>query len=236
MPASSPVDDLSASEIDALAERFEPLPAGELIAWAGERWGDQLVLTCSWQKQSSILVHLVAQHAPLTRVVEIDTGLLFDETHATRARLVERYGIEVETIRPARTVSEQALDEGERLWERDPDACCGLRKVAPFEQALAGANGWLSGVRREQSQARRHIRKVAFDAKRGVVKLQPLADWTERDCWSFVMAHRIPYNALHDAGYPSIGCVPCTRSVADGQDERSGRWTGSAKSECGLHG
>jgi len=236
MAANSAVDRFTTSEIDALAERFESQPASELIAWAGEQWGERLVLTCSWQKQSSILVHLVAQHAPRTRIVEIDTGLLYAETHATRARLVERYGIEVETIRPQRTVEEQALAEGDRLWERDPDRCCGLRKVAPFEQALAGAGGWLSGVRREQSAARRDIRKVALDAKRGVVKLQPLADWTDRECWSFVVSHRIPYHALHDTGYPSIGCMPCTRQVVAGEDERGGRWAGSGKSECGLHG
>lgn len=236
MPAADRALGIDLVEIDLAAKRFEDRPAEDLLAWAAEQFGSRMVLTCSWQKQSSILVHLLAQVAPETRIVEVDTGLLFDESHDTRRQLAERYGIEVETIRPVQTLAEQAAEHGARLWERDSDLCCSLRKVKPFEIALKGAEAWVSGVRRDQSATRRGIRKVQLDEKRGVVKIQPLADWTDRDCWRFIVEHAIPYNALHDRNYPSVGCTPCTRAVRPGEDERAGRWAGTGKTECGLHG
>ena len=215
------------AEVDELAARFEDRPAEELVSYAAERFGAAMVLTCSWQKQSSILVHMTREAAPKTRIVALDTGVLFPETHAVRDRLIERYGIEVETFYP-----EQVVD---RLWERDVDACCGMRKVAPLARALEGAGAWLTGIRREQSPTRAQAPKVALDARRGVVKVQPLVDWTDRDCWRYVMEHHIPYNELHDRGDPSSGCVPCTRAVGASEAERAGRWSGTSKLECGLH-
>src|SRR4051794_25841002 len=226
---------MSREEVDDLARRFEPLRAKNLLAWAADRFGDRLVLTCSWQKQSSILIHLLSQVAPDVRVVELDTGLLFPEAYETRDRLVERYGVKLETILPELSVDEQAAAHRPALWERDTNACCGVRKVAPLKRALEGMDAWITGIRREQSPSRAHVRKLELDERRGVVKVMPLADWTERDCWRFIMRHRIPYNPLHDQGYPSIGCTPCTRAVRPGEDERAGRWSGSAKTECGLH-
>jgi phosphoadenosine phosphosulfate reductase len=223
-------------EVDQLAQRFEGASAEELIAWAADAFGDRLVLTCSWQKQSSILFHLFAEIAPQVRVVELDTGLLFPEAYQTRDRLIERYGLRVETIRPALSVVQQAEMHGERLWEREPDRCCAMRKVAPLEQALDGMDAWVTGIRRTQSATRAGARKLQLDERRGVVKVQPLVDWSDLDCWRFIMRNRIPYNPLHDRGFPSIGCTPCTRAVQDGEDERAGRWAGRDKSECGLHG
>ena len=215
------------AEIDELAARFETATAQEVLAFAADRFGSQMVLTCSWQKQSSILVHMTREIAPETRIVELDTGVLFPETHAVRERLIERYGIEVETFRAEQTV--------ERQWEADAEACCTMRKVVPLAAALAGSAAWLTGIRREQSATRAQAPKLAFDERRGVVKVQPLVDWSDRDCWRYVMANRIPYHELHDHGYPSIGCMPCTRAVTGTEDERAGRWAGSAKLECGLH-
>ena len=235
MPTADLTGDLTSEDVTRLAEHFEPLRAEELVEFAAERFGGSLVLTCSWQLGTSILVHMTREVAPQTRLVEIDTGLLFPETHATRERLVEHYGLEVETLRPLQSVEEQAADHGGALWERNPDRCCGLRKVEPLERAIRDASGWLTGIRRDQTLQRATAPKLVLDARRGVVKVQPLVDWSERDCWRYIHRHGIPYNQLHDRGFPSIGCTPCTRGVTGDDDARSGRWAGTGKTECGLH-
>jgi phosphoadenosine phosphosulfate reductase len=169
------------------------------------------------------------------RIVELDTGLLFPETYETRDRLIERYGLEVERVAPRQSVAEQEISEGPELWRRDPDRCCGLRKVAPLRSALAGMDAWITGIRRVQSPGRLTARKVDLDESRGVVKIQPLVDWSDEDVMGYLFAHDVPYNPLHDRGFPSIGCVPCTRQVREGEDPRAGRWTHTGKTECGLH-
>ncbi len=227
---------MTAVEIDRVADELEPLSAERVLEWAADRFGERILLTCSWQKQSSVLVHMVSEIAPSMRVVEFDTGLLFPETYETRKKLISRYPINFERIDPELTVDEQAKEHGDRLWERDPDACCGIRKVAPLERALEGMDAWVTGIRREQSTTRQNARKIEMDERRGVVKVQPLADWTSRDVWRYIWRHSIPYNTLHDHGYPSIGCIPCTSSAGGAAaDERSGRWRGTGKVECGLH-
>ena len=227
---------ITPAEAVALADELESQSAERVLERAAELFGERILLTCSWQKQSSVLVHMISEVAPGMRVVEFDTGLLFPETYDVRDRLISRYPINFERIEPQLTVEEQAVEHGDRLWERDPDACCGIRKVAPLEQALEGMDAWVTGIRREQSTTRQNARKIELDERRGVVKVQPLADWTSRDVWRYIWRHSIPYNTLHDHGYPSIGCIPCTASV-NGQsaDERSGRWRGTGKIECGLH-
>jgi phosphoadenosine phosphosulfate reductase len=235
VPTADLTGELTSEDVARLAEHFEPLRAEELVEFAAGRFGGRMVLTCSWQLGTSILVHMTRQVAPGTRLVEIDTGLLFPETHATRRRLVDHYGLEIETLRPLQTVEEQAAAHGDALWARDPDRCCGLRKVAPLEQAIRDADGWLTGIRRDQTTARALAPKLVLDADRGVVKVQPLVDWSARDCWRYISQNGIPYNELHDRGYPSIGCTPCTRAAGDGEDARAGRWAGSSKTECGLH-
>lgn len=226
---------LTYDDTDELAARFEGRTAEELLLWAADRFDGRIALTCSWQRQSSVLVDMLWRIGATVRIVEIDTGLLFPETHAVRDRLVERYGIEVETVHPDRTVEEQAADEGPALWARDSDRCCALRKVGPLERAMEGMGAWITGIRRGQSVSRRNARKVEIDGARGLVKVQPLADWSDEDVVGYLYRHDVPYNALHDEGYPSIGCFPCTRAVADGEDARAGRWAGTGKTECGLH-
>jgi phosphoadenosine phosphosulfate reductase len=228
---------LTAREAERLADRFEPKTAEHVVEWAAGQFGERAILTCSWQKQSSVLIHMAAQVAPGIRVVELDTGLLFPETYETREKLIARYPVRFERMTPELTVDEQAEAHGPRLWERDPDACCGIRKVAPLARVLEGSDAWITGIRRDQSTTRENARKIELDARRGVVKVQPLADWTSRDVWRYIWRHGIPYNPLHDHGFPSIGCIPCTSSVdGAGADERSGRWRGTGKVECGLHG
>jgi len=195
----------------------------EVLREVTERFGaENLALAASWQKESSVLVDLVQRIAPGARIFTLDTGALFEETYATWRAIEERYGIEVEAYR------------GEwihGLWATDPDRCCFLRKVGPLERALAGAECWVSGVRRDQSAARADTPELAWDARRSLWKANPLASWTEEDVWAYIAEHDLPYNPLHDQGYASIGCTHCT---APGTT-REGRWAGLEKSECGLH-
>lgn len=225
---------LSRADVDQLSEEFESRPAQELLAWAVDRFDGRIVLTCSWQQQSSVLVDMLHQLGAGIRIVELDTGLLFPETYETRERLVARYGLELERIDPRETVDEQALSEGPKLWRRDPDRCCALRKVEPLERALVGMDAWITGIRRAQSITRAGARVLELDP-RGVVKVQPLAGWSDEDVKGYLFAHDVPYNPLHDRGFPSIGCTPCTRAIRPGEDSRAGRWADAEKTECGLH-
>jgi len=214
---------------------IETMQAEELLRWAYSEFGDKLCLTCSWQKQSSVLVHMVSELALDIPVIELDTQLLFRETYETRDALVERYGLEL--IRPkVITVAEQHKQEGPNLWERDPDRCCHIRKVEPLERALAPYDAWITGIRREQALTRADAKRVEWSERYGVWKVQPVVDWDSKRVQAYIHVNEIPYNPLHDAGYPSIGCMPCTRPVQAGEDERAGRWSGSDKLECGIHG
>ena len=214
---------------------FEAMTAEELLTWAYGEFGDRLCLTCSWQRQSSVLVHMISELGLAIPVIELDTQLFFRETYETRDRLVERYGLEL--IRPEVTsVAEQHLREGQNLWERDPDRCCHIRKVEPLERALEPYGAWTSGIRREQALTRADARKVEWSERFGIWKISPIVDWDAKRVQAYVVVNEIPYNPLHDMGYPSIGCIPCTRPVLRGEDERAGRWSNADKIECGIHG
>jgi phosphoadenosine phosphosulfate reductase len=214
--------------------QIEAMPAEEVLRWANDEFGDRLCLTCSWQKQSSVLVHLVSELGLGIDVIELDTHLFFKETYETREALVARYGLNL--IRPEIiTVAEQHNQEGPNLWESDPDRCCHIRKVEPLIRALDPYDAWISGIRRDQSPSRANAQKVERSERYGVWKIQPLADWDEERVWSYIVANDIPYNPLHEAGYRSIGCIPCTRPIRPDEEERAGRWAGSDKLECGIH-
>ena len=207
---------------------FEAMSAEDVLRWAYSEFGDRMCLTCSWQKQSSVLVHMVSELGLEIPVVELDTLVLFPETYETRDRLVERYGLTLRSVRP--------VDPPDRLWETDPDACCGIRKVKPLEDTLRGYDAWITGIRRGQSPTRAHAQKVEWSERYGLWKVQPLVDWDAKRVDAYILVNEIPVNPLHERGYPSIGCVPCTRPVQPGEDERAGRWSGSSKLECGIHG
>jgi phosphoadenosine phosphosulfate reductase len=212
----------------------EAMSAEDVVRWAAAEFGDKLCLTCSWQKQSSVLVHMVSELALDIDVIELDTHLFFRESYETRDRLVQRYGLDL--IRPEiPTVAAQHRDEGPNLWERDPDRCCHIRKVEPLLKVLAPYDAWISGIRRDQSPSRSGTPKLEWSESYGVWKLHPLADWDEKRVWAYISVNEIPYNPLHDVGYRSIGCIPCTRPVAPDEEERAGRWAGSDKLECGIH-
>jgi phosphoadenosine phosphosulfate reductase len=214
---------------------FEAMSAEDVLRFAYEEFGDRLCLTCSWQKQSSVLVHMVSELGLPLDVIELDTQLFFRETYDTRDRLVERYGLTLTPGPRIPTVAEQHRQEEPNLWETDPDRCCHIRKVEPLLEALAPYDAWVSGIRRDQSPSRAGTPKLQLSERYGVLKIHPLADWDEKRVWAYIHVNEIPYNPLHDSGYRSIGCIPCTRPIAPGEEERAGRWAGSDKLECGIH-
>jgi len=210
------------------------MSAEGILRWAYERFGDRMCLTCSWQRQSSVLVHMVSELGIDVPIVELDTQLFFRETYETRDRLVDRYGLKL--VRPdVISVAQQALGEGPNLWERDPDRCCHIRKVEPLERALAPYDAWITGIRREQSPTRADAQKMEWSERYGVWKIQPIVDWNAKRVDAYCVVNEVPVNPLHAAGYASIGCIPCTRPIRDGEEERAGRWAGSDKLECGIH-
>ena len=224
-----------AAEADA---RFEGIadPVEQALAvlrWAGETFGDDFAVTSSMA--DGLLSHLASRAAPGVNVVFLDTGYHFAETIGTRDWVSGVMPITLVDVQPAQTVAEQDAEYGERLHDRDPDLCCSLRKVQPLAQALAGYTAWGSGVRRDESPTRAGTKVVDWDAKRGMVKVNPLAAWTQDHVDAYIAEHQVPVNPLQEIGYASIGCAPCTRPVAPGEDPRAGRWAGRGKTECGLH-
>jgi phosphoadenosine phosphosulfate reductase len=210
---------------------LEAMDASSVLAYMVERFHPRLAVACSFQKEASVILDLMLRVAPDARIFTLDTHVLFPETYETWKRVEERYGITVEVFQGP-SLGRQAATHGDRLWETDPDECCRLRKVDPLTEALADADAWVSGVRRDQSIGRRNTPKLAWDGKHDRWKANPLADWSEADVWRYIVEHDLPYNPLHDRGYSSIGCTHCTTAGA----ERDGRWAGSSKTECGLHG
>jgi phosphoadenosine phosphosulfate reductase len=200
--------------------QLETSSAQELIAYAVERFHPRLTMACSFQKEESVLVHMLTEACPQARLFTIDTGVLFPETLATWKRFEERFGARIEVI-GARSPDEP--------WTQA--RCCGDAKVDALQRALAGVEAWITGIRREQSPTRADAAKLERDEQRGIWKVNPLADWTEKDLWRYIYAHDLPYHPLHDRGYASIGCEPCTRPG----NGREGRWAGEDKTECGLH-
>ena len=191
---------------------LEDASAEAVLGEVVERFHPRLSVACSFQKEASVIMDMLVRIEPRVRFFTLDTGLFFPETYATWRALEERYGIRIEAYSGI-SLARQAEAFGDRLWERDPDACCGARKLTPLRDALAGADAWISGLRREQSPTRADAPKLHWDARNGLYKVNPLADWTERDVWSYLTANDVPYNPLHDRGYGSIGCVPCTKGL-----------------------
>ena len=225
---------VATGEIQGAAQRFEGRPV-EALAWAAARFPKGVTFSTGFGAEGCVIVDLISRHELDVDVFTLDTGLLFPETYALWRRLEERYGLTIRAVRPAETVAEQARAHGERLWEREPDRCCALRKVEPLRQALAGSAAWVSAIRREQTPDRATARVVEWDERFSLVKLNPLAGWTHAEVWDYVREHHVPVSPLHAQGYASIGCHPCTSPVAAGEDPRAGRWRGKSKTECGLH-
>jgi phosphoadenosine phosphosulfate reductase len=203
------------------------------LRWARDTFRDHLVVASSMGDE--VLVHLAHVEAPGIDVLFLDTGYHFPETIGTRDAVHAVYDVHVKTILPLLSIEQQARLHGDDLWSRDPDACCAIRKVEPLERGLAPYDAWVTGMRREDAPTRKDIEVVGWDARRDKVKLNPLAAWTQGDVDAYAAQHGVLMNPLRQIGYASIGCAPCTRPVAEGEDPRAGRWSGTGKTECGLH-
>jgi phosphoadenosine phosphosulfate reductase len=226
--------------VRSLNERLNSQPTEEILAWAWQRFGARAALGTSFQGAGLVMMHLAKSSNLPFPVFTLDTGLLFPETVALKRRLEDFFGFPIESLVPDLTVAEQADIHGPELWKSNPDLCCAVRKVLPLRDKLSELDCWITGLRRQQSDTRAEIGIVelyAFDEASGrdLVKLNPMANWNRDAVWKYLLDHKIPYNPLHDRGYRSIGCEPCTRKTASGENERAGRWLGFNKVECGIH-
>ena len=232
MPAAPTYDEATLQRFSRELDGREPQ---EILAWAVREFQPGLTLACSFGGPTGmVLLDMTMRIDPSVEVFYLDTDFLFPETYQLRDVCEQRYGFKPIGFKSLLTPAAQATQYGEALWARDPDRCCELRKVEPNYRALDGKTAWISGMRRDQSATRREIGIVEWDRKFELVKLNPLAAWDERQVWSYIMANGVPYNVLHDRGYPSIGCTNCTKPVNPGDDPRSGRWAGFDKEECGI--
>ena len=227
--------DTNNEELRGLSSEFEAQQPQEVLRWALEEFGDDMVLATGFGAEGCVLVHMLSQINRNARIFYLDTDLLFPETYALRDQLTARYGVSFERRSTTLSLETQNSQFGERLWERQPDLCCKLRKVEPLVEILSDFKAWITAIRRDQTPARATAGIVERDQKFGLIKINPLASWSTFDVWRYLTNHDVPYNPLHDVGYASIGCRPCTSAVQIGEDPRAGRWRGSAKTECGLH-
>jgi phosphoadenylyl-sulfate reductase (thioredoxin) len=206
-----------------------------ILGWAADRFAPDLAFSIGFGRAGCVLLHMIARLRLSIPVFTVDTGLLFPETYALWKRLEETYGVPIRAVHPGHSLDDQAAQYGEKLWDRDANACCRLRKVEPFNLEVAGLKAWVRAIRRDQTPERTRSRVIEQDDRSGLVRVSPLLDWTRDEVTRFVKTHDVPINALHAHGYPSIGCHPCTTPVRPGEDLRSGRWRGAGKTECGLH-
>jgi len=219
-------------EATSIAEHWGPR---EVLEWGFRTHGDKMEIASGFGVEGMVLIDIASKIQANFRVFTSDTGFLFPETYALMKRVEKRYGIRVERLQPKLTPEAQAEQFGEALWSRNPDQCCALRKVEPLRDKLATLRAWVTAIRRDQTSTRATAKKIEWDKKFAVVKLNPIVDWSSQQVWGYVHRHNVPYNPLHDRDYPSIGCTHCTRAVKPGEDPRAGRWSGAEKTECGLH-
>jgi phosphoadenosine phosphosulfate reductase len=237
-PTTATVRTHQPSEMERLAneaaESLANASAQEVVAWAAKQFGPRLCITSSMT--DAVIIHLASKQVPNIDVLFLDTGYHFAETIGTRDAVSAVYPVNLINVTPPTTVAEQDTELGPRLYSRNPDLCCYLRKVVPLEQALGPYDAWLTGVRREETDARSDTRVVQWDPRREMVKVNPIVEWSQQEVDDYIAEHGVLVNPLVGEGYPSIGCQTCTARVEAGADPRSGRWAGTGKTECGIHG
>jgi phosphoadenosine phosphosulfate reductase len=219
-------------EMQSKAEGWSPQ---QVLAWAFGRFGDRVAISSAFGAEGMVLIDMASRVSKDFRVFTIDTEFLFPETYSLMDRIERKYEIKIEKVFSLLSPERQELVHGAALWSRDPDQCCNLRKVEPLRRKLSELGAWITSIRRDQTSFRKDARKIEWDAKFGLVKINPIADWSSKEVWRYLQAHGVPYNSLHDQNYPSIGCTHCTRAILPGEDPRAGRWSGTNKTECGLH-
>lgn len=234
--ALSIVHDATAENLKVKSVGMESAQPEAVLRWAVEEFGDDVALATGFGAEGCVLVAMLAAISPGTRIFYLDTDLLFPETYALRDQLAARYGVQFERRATSLSLEDQAREYGKELWKQDPDLCCRLRKVEPLKEMLRGLRAWVTAIRRDQSPSRSEVRVIEWDERFGLVKINPIAAWSKHDVWNYISSFDVPYSPLHDQGYPSIGCVPCTTPVQIGEASRAGRWRGKLKTECGLHG
>jgi phosphoadenosine phosphosulfate reductase len=228
---------MSPEEINEVCQQLDQASPQEILRWAVRRFYPRLLMATAFGAEGCCVLHMLAEIEPSVTCINLETGYQFPETLELRERILQRYGIAVEYIYPELSVAEYEAEHGGPLYTIRPDQCCHDRKILPLRRALAhyAPLAWISAIRKDQTDVRSKAQVVQWDAKFQLVKVNPLLHWTKRDVWNFIVRHDVPYNPLHDRGYPSIGCWPCTRPVQPGEDDRAGRWAGKVKKECGLH-
>ena len=214
------------------AETWRP---ERVLAWAFDTFGEAVAISSAFGAEGMVLIVIASRVRRNFRLFTLDTEFLFPETYNLMDRVEEKYGITIEKVYPLLSPEEQERVHGAALWQRNPDQCCNLRKVEPLQRKLGELKAWVTSIRRDQTAARAGVGKIEWDEKFGLVKINPVADWNSKQVWQYIRQHDVPYNALHESNYPSIGCTHCTRAVRPGEDPRAGRWSGSLKTECGLH-
>ncbi|OYP38487.1 phosphoadenylyl-sulfate reductase [Rhodopirellula sp. MGV] len=233
-PPLHPTDELLA-ELAEHSARLETATPQEILRFAVERFAPRFSMATAFGPEGMTIIHMLSEIAPETPIFNLETGYQFKETLELRERVKERYGIEVEFKYPSTTVAEYEAANGGPVYKTEPNRCCNDRKLTVLRESAKGLHAWASAIRRDQSPDRAKAPIVGWDKKFQLVKVSPLANWSKSDVWKLIMDNDIPYNALHDQGYPSVGCWPCTRATQLGEDERAGRWSGFQKTECGLH-
>jgi phosphoadenosine phosphosulfate reductase len=231
---------LTARDVAALDAQFSNMESEDILAWAWNRFGARAAIGTSFQGSGLVIMHLAKTAGLAFPIFTLDTGLLFPETLELHKRLEDFFGYKIESIVPDLTLEEQAQANGPELWTRDPDLCCTIRKVIPLQSKLQDLDCWITGLRRNQSEARAGIGVIELYSLGGmsaadIAKLNPMANWSREDIWDYIRDHHIPSNPLYSQGYRSIGCTTCTRKTGEGEGERAGRWTGFKKVECGIH-
>jgi phosphoadenosine phosphosulfate reductase len=228
---------MTAEEIAVANDQLTMALPQEILHWAVGRFHPRILMATAFGAEGCCIIHMLAEIEPKTKLINLDTGYQFPETLELRERIKDRYGMVVELVRPELKVAEYETEHGGPLYELRPDQCCHDRKIMPLRRAMKRLNplAWISAIRKDQTVDRGQANVIQWDPKFNVVKVNPLLNWTKKDVWAFVIKHDVPYNPLHDQGYPSIGCWPCTRPVQAGEDDRAGRWAGKVKKECGLH-
>ncbi len=227
--AAAPVIDIAVAARD-----LEGATALDILRWASTQL-PRITFATGFGAEGCVIIDLIGRHQLPIDIFTLDTGVLFPETYALWRQLEAQYGITIRGVTPEQTVEQQAAAHGDALWSREPDRCCDLRKVQPLTRTLGGFAAWVTAIRRDQTAERANAQVVETDPKFGLVKINPLVTWTHDDVWGHLYANDVPYNSLHERGYPSIGCQPCTSPVVPGENLRAGRWRGTHKNECGLH-